>query len=174
MCHLLCYINVWVLSVLLSIPVEPALYWRLSFPVELVLFWSSYLSRLQTKQKLCYWKVSLSGLELYASCNWWARDLNTHHCLFLTHHFVCISSITCKLWHACNCATHQTTHLLSRMFCFVLKVAKQFQATRESLVQTLPSCYLCIVRVDNKTLGAYNFSTQQTTILLQEFIFVCA
>ena len=93
-----------------------------------------------------------------------ARDPNTHCCLFLTHHFVHILSINQKLWHACNCATHQTTHLLPRMLCSMLKVAKQLQATSYGLVQTLPCCYLCAITIDNKTLGVYDFSTQQTTL----------
>ena len=86
-----------------------------------------YTNVLYTKEKRCYRRSSLSGLELYANYNWWARDPNTHHYLFLTHHFVCtcISSITWKLWNACNCATYQTTPLLLRILCFILKGVEQ-------------------------------------------------
>ena len=34
--------------------------------------------------------------------------------------------------------------------------------------------YLCAITIDNKTLAAYDFSTQQTAILLQGCIFVPA
>ena len=34
------------------------------------------------------------------------------------------------------------------------------------LVQTLLSCYLFVINIDNKTQITYNFSTQQTIVLL--------
>ena len=103
---------------------------------------------------------------------------NTHHCLFLIHHFVHIWSIIRKPWHAYslyNCGKHQTTPLLLRMLSFMLEMAKELQPTSKSPVQTLMSYCLCTTtgKIDNQTLGAYNFSTHQKPITLwQECIFI--
>ena len=86
--------------------------------------------------------LPFSGLELYASYDWRDTAPNTHHGLFLIHHFVHISSITQKPQSACNSTTHQTTPLLLRMLCFMLKAAKQLQPTSYGPVQTLLSCCL--------------------------------
>ena len=56
----------------------------------------------------------------------------------------------------------------------MLKVAKKLQTTSYSLVQTLSSCYLYAIKIDNQTLGANDFGTQQTMVLLQERSLVCA
>ena len=115
---------------------------------------------------------TFSGLKLHASYDWQATAPNTHHCLFLIHHFVHISSITQKPWCACNCVTHQTNLLLPRMPCFMLQVAKQLQPTSYGPIQTSLSCYSYTIKNHNKTLGAYDCSTHQTTALLQQYIFV--
>ena len=41
-------------------------------------------------------------------------------------------------------------------------------------VQTLSCCYLYAIKINSKILGAYNFSTHQTTSSLQECVFVRA
>ena len=63
--------------------------------------------------------------ELY----WQATAPNTYHGLFSICHFVHTTSITRKPQGACNSTTHQTTPLLQRMLCLMLKAAKLAVAT---------------------------------------------
>ena len=90
---------------------------------------------------LYYQRSSFSGLVLHASYDWRATAPNIYPSLFPISHFECISSITWKPQGVCNSSTHQTTPLLLRMICFMLKVAKQLQPTSYGPVQTSLSCY---------------------------------
>ena len=85
---------------------------------------------------LYYQRSSFSGLGPHTSYDWWAMAPSTHHSPFPICHFVHISSITQKPRGACNSTTHQTTPLLPKMLCFMLKIAKQLQPTSYSPIQT--------------------------------------
>ena len=135
-----------------------------------------YMNVLYMKGIPYNWRFSFSSLQLHARYDWWATAPNIHHCPLPICHYVCISSIhvTQKPQCACNGATHQTTPLLSSMLCLILQVAKQLKPSSYSPIQTLLCCYLCAIKIDIITLGTYDFTTHQTTSLLQELIFVCA
>ena len=111
--------------------------------------------------KVILLEIIFSGLELSACSDWPSIDPNTHHCLFPIRHFCAYFKYNSKTTACLQlCYTHQTTLLLPRMLGFMLKVAKQLQAISYGLIQTLPSCYLCAIKMDRKTLGTYDFSTQ--------------
>ena len=60
------------------------------------------------KWLLYYWRLSSSSLELHTNYDWRAMAQNTH----------------CGLFPICD-----FVHIWSRMFCFMLKAAKQLQPT---------------------------------------------
>ena len=116
-----------------------------------------------------YQRSSFSRLELYASYGPKHTSLSLSDTSFCVYFKYNLKTTVCL--QLCYTPNNSST---TEDACFMLQVAKQLQPTSFGPIETSLSCCLCTIKIDSKTLGTYDFSTHQTTTLLQERIFVQA
>ena len=135
----------------------------------------AYTNVLHIKQLVYYQRCSFLNLEWHVSYDWRVLAPNTHHSLFLIHHFV----HTCLTWklqvvHVYGFSTYWPTALISETFLLWFKVACEIQlesyGPRPALQSFAASTLRAYCKHKQNNRGAYNFTTLQSTPLWPRMI----
>ena len=124
---------------------------------------------LHVEQMLYYQRDDFSGLELYASHDWWVMTQNMHHSHLPRCH-LCVL-LDYKAWYTSILHTkwllYHSRHSFSTL---EPRASSNWKVTLANMYRHHFLIRHCILQAQVKTMGSYNTTTHQTTSLLPKML----